>query len=94
MLPVNTTAVVVAGVWQSKMSIQRNPVHNRTETPGRGRGLLGCVVASHIILRELYVERFTVTPCSQKLVVALRTPYCYTPEKTSAPGVTTQRIQH
>ena len=41
-----------------------------------GRGLLGCVVALHIIIAERYVERFTVTPCSEMLV-ATRTTYRY-----------------
>ena len=50
----------------------------------RGRALLGCVVALHIYA-ERYGERFTVTPCSEKLVI--RTTYRYACEKASAPGL-------
>ena len=34
----------------------------------RGRGLLGCVVALQCTYAERYVERFTVTQCSELLV--------------------------
>ena len=51
----------------------------------RGRGLLGCgVVALHIIYAGRYVECFTGTPCSEKLVtIHTKYRYIYASEKTS-----------
>ena len=51
-----------------------------------GRGLLGCVVAFTHTYAERYVERFTVTPCSETLVMLARRIATH-PEKISNPDL-------